>query len=123
MPETRLLLERVMERVELRQFTLEGFHDRRDHKRRNQRIRAGVLGISVFALAAIGLVRLLGSEPIPADQPSSAFVGTWTSTELDLDESSPDDDNPPGGGRRPRDHAARRLLLPVLGSSDRPWRR
>ena len=87
MPETRTLLERVMERVELRQFTLEGFHDRRDHKRRNQRIRAGVLGIAVFALAAIGLVRLLGSEPIPADQPSSAFVGTWTSTELD-DESS-----------------------------------
>ena len=51
MPETRPLLERVMERVELRPFTLEGFHDRRDRKRRNQRIAAGVVGIAVFVVA------------------------------------------------------------------------
>ena len=55
MPETSPLLERVMERVELRPFTLEGFHDRRDHKRRNQRIAAGVVGITVF-VAAIWIV-------------------------------------------------------------------
>ncbi len=35
---------------------------RRDHKRRNQRVAAGVLGIAVFAFAAVGLVRLLASE-------------------------------------------------------------
>jgi Tol biopolymer transport system component len=39
----------MMERVELRPFTLEGFHDRRDRKRRNQRIAAGVVAIVVFA--------------------------------------------------------------------------
>ena len=62
MPETPPLLERVMERIELRPFTLDGFHDRRDRKRRNQRITAGVVGIAVFAFAAIGFIRLLGSE-------------------------------------------------------------
>ena len=60
MPETRSLLERVMERVELRPFTLEGFHDRRDRKRRNQRITAGVVGIAVF-VAAVWIVTTVGS--------------------------------------------------------------
>jgi hypothetical protein len=60
MPETRPLLERVMERVELRPFTLEGFHDRRDRKRRNQRIVAGVVGIAVF-VPAIWIVTSVGS--------------------------------------------------------------
>jgi hypothetical protein len=55
MPETRPLLERVMERVELRPFTLERFHDRRDRKRRNQRIAARVVGIAVF-VAAVWIV-------------------------------------------------------------------
>jgi hypothetical protein len=53
MPETGPLLELVMERVELRPFTLEGFHDRRDRKRRNQRISAGVVGIAVFVALAL----------------------------------------------------------------------
>jgi hypothetical protein len=44
-----------MERVELRPFTLEGFHDRRDRKRRNKRITAGVVGIAVF-VAAVWIV-------------------------------------------------------------------
>jgi hypothetical protein len=57
MPETRPLLERVMERVELRPFTLEGFHDRRDRKVRNRRIAAGVVGIAVF----VGLIGILTS--------------------------------------------------------------
>jgi transglutaminase-like putative cysteine protease len=55
MPETRPLLEHVMKRVELRPFTLEEFHDRRDRKRRNQRLSAGVVGMGVF-VAAIGIV-------------------------------------------------------------------
>jgi hypothetical protein len=60
MPEIRPLLERMMERVELRPFTLEGFHDRRDRKRRDQRIAAGVVGIAVF-VAAIWIVTSVGS--------------------------------------------------------------
>jgi hypothetical protein len=68
MPETSPLLERVMERVELRPFTLEGFHDRRDHKRRNQRIRAGVLGIAIaIAVGWLGVNAIRSAPPVPAD--------------------------------------------------------
>ena len=80
-------VERAAQRFKAPDGALERLISRRDRKRRRQRIAAGVVGMAVFALAAVGLVRLLGSEPIPADQPSSAFVDTWTSTELD-DESS-----------------------------------
>jgi hypothetical protein len=68
---------------------------RRDRKRRNQRVAAGVLGIAVFALAVIGFVRLLGSErgpvigpapsssptasPSPVTQPSPSFTETFDS--------------------------------------------
>jgi hypothetical protein len=54
---------------------------RRDRKQRNQRVAAGVLGIAVFALAAVGLVRLLGSEGTPASDPTTRFVGEWASTD------------------------------------------
>jgi WD40 repeat protein len=42
---------------------------RRDRKRRNQRIRAGALGIIVALATGMILVRSLTSDPIPADQP------------------------------------------------------
>lgn len=45
---------------------------RRDHKRRNQRVAAGILGIAVFALAAVGFVRLLGSERAPVIGPAAS---------------------------------------------------
>jgi hypothetical protein len=51
MSDPRSVLERAMERVELRPFTLDGFHTRRERKRRNQRIAAGVVGITVFVVA------------------------------------------------------------------------
>ena len=60
MAEARSLLEREMERVELRPFTLDGFYGRRDRKRRNQRIAAGIVGIAVF-VAAVALVAGLSS--------------------------------------------------------------
>jgi Tol biopolymer transport system component len=81
MPETRPLLERVMERVELRPFTLEGFHDRRDRKRRNQRIAAGVVGIAVF-VAAVWIVmtggpfdRTAWDGEVPASSGVTASTG------------------------------------------------
>ncbi|HET7237019.1 MAG TPA: hypothetical protein VFK59_11390 [Actinomycetota bacterium] len=80
MPNDRSLLEREMERIELRPFTLDGFHRQRERKQRNQRVAAGIFGIAVFALAAIGFVRLLGSEGTPASDPQSPFAGTWVST-------------------------------------------
>ncbi|HET7237023.1 MAG TPA: hypothetical protein VFK59_11410, partial [Actinomycetota bacterium] len=51
--------------------------------RRNQRVAAGVLGVAVFALAAIGFVRLLGSEGTPASDPQSPFAGTWVTDDED----------------------------------------
>jgi hypothetical protein len=80
MASDRSIIERQMERVELRPFTLEGFHRQRERKQRKQRVAAGVLGIAVFALAAVGFVRLLGSEGTPAGEPRSPFQGTWVST-------------------------------------------
>ena len=45
---------------------------RRDRKRRNQRVAAGVLGIALFAFAAIGFIRLLGSERGPVIGPATS---------------------------------------------------
>ena len=82
----RSLLERQMERVELRPFTLDGFHRRRERKQRNRRIATVVVVLAVAAAGLAGVPRafLSGPGPRPADQPSSRFVGTWTSTELEL---------------------------------------
>jgi hypothetical protein len=77
MPEIRPLLERVMGRVELRPFTLEGFHDRRDRKRRDQRIAAGVVGIAVFVAVMWVLGTRVGQDTTaPADQPTGDPVRT-----------------------------------------------
>ena len=77
MPEIRPLLERMMGRVELRPFTLEGFHDRRDRKRRDQRIAAGVVGIAVFVAVMWVLGTRVGQDTTaPADQPTGDPVRT-----------------------------------------------
>jgi hypothetical protein len=73
------VLERFEPLFEAPEPSFDCFVRRRDRKRRNQRVAAGVLGIAVFA--AIGFVRLLGSEresvigpatsPPPTVSPSS----------------------------------------------------
>ena len=83
MPSDRSVLERQIERVELRPFTLEGFHRRRGRKQRNRRIGSAVV---VLALAAAGLaafVRTFSSSTIPASDPRSVFLGTWEATDTD----------------------------------------
>jgi hypothetical protein len=80
MIDERDLLERELHRFEPQPGLTERVYRRRDRKLRNQRVAAGVLGIAVFALAAIGLVRLIGSERTPASDPRSPFEGTWVST-------------------------------------------
>ena len=80
MSETKELLRRGVGGFEPMPDAFERVLVRRDRKRRNQRVAAGVLGIAVFALAAIGFVRLLGSEGTPASDPRSPFEGTWVST-------------------------------------------
>ncbi|HKZ76539.1 MAG TPA: hypothetical protein VJ259_07725, partial [Actinomycetota bacterium] len=80
MPELHDLLERRASGYEPSHDLFERVLDRRARRQRNQRVAAGVLGIAVFALAAIGFVRLLGSERTPASDPRSPFAGTWIST-------------------------------------------
>jgi hypothetical protein len=73
-------VERAAERFRLPEGSFERLALRRDRKQRNKRVAAGVLGIAVFAAAAIGFVRLFGSEGTPATDTRSPFAGTWVST-------------------------------------------
>jgi hypothetical protein len=90
MANDRSILERQMERVQLRPFTLDGFHRRRERRQRNRRIGTAVVALAMVAAVFGGLARALtsGRGAVPADQPSSRFLGTWTSTELDFPGSS-----------------------------------
>src|SRR5688572_30628179 len=80
MSDAQRTLERQLERLHPPRMAFEQLGRRRERKRRDQRVAAGVLGIAVFALAAIGFVRLLGSASTPAVDPRSPFEGTWVST-------------------------------------------
>lgn len=80
MSETKELLRRGVDGFEPTPDAFERLLARRDRKQRNQRVAAGVFGIAVFALAAIGFGRLLGSGSTPAVDPDSPFLGTWIST-------------------------------------------
>jgi hypothetical protein len=85
MANDRSTLERQMQRVELRPFTLEGFHRRRHRKERNRRIGTAVVALGVAAAGIGGVARafLSGPETRPTDQPASPFVGTWVTTDPD----------------------------------------
>jgi len=77
MSEHRSLLEREMERVQLRPFTLDGFYRRRARKRRNQGL--GTVAVAVLvAAAAIGgafrIFQLAGTSPRPASRPSTSPI-------------------------------------------------
>ena len=83
MANDRSWLEREIERVELRPFTLEGFHRRRQRKERNRRIGTAVVALAVAAAGIGGLVGSFSSGTVPAGDPRSPFVGTWVSTDID----------------------------------------
>jgi hypothetical protein len=63
------LLERQIERVELRPFTLERFHRRRQRKERNQRIGAAVVALAVAAAGIGVLARAFSERTVPASDP------------------------------------------------------
>ena len=72
MSDLRSIVDRELDRVELRPFTLEAFHRRRERKRRNQRIAAGAVGLAI-AIALIAVViatSVVRSSPAPASTPS-----------------------------------------------------
>ncbi len=76
MSDLRSIVDRELERVELRPFTLDGFHRRRDRKRRNQRIAAGGVGVAVALVLIAALVgtSIFRSRRIPASTPSPTLV-------------------------------------------------
>ena len=80
MNETRDLLERVGGRFAFPANALERLEPRRDRKRRNRRIAAGIAGIAIFAALVFGLARatLSESSPTPAvpDQSPSPSIQT-----------------------------------------------
>jgi hypothetical protein len=91
----REIVRVAVERLTPPEPSYERLVQRRDRKRRNQRIAAGVVGIAVFTFAAIGFIRLLGSEresvigpatspsstasPSPVTQPPSPFTERFDS--------------------------------------------
>ncbi len=84
MAENRSLLEREMARIELRPFTLEGFHRRREQKERNRRISAAIVGIAIALLILTSLTWVLRSAERPAVEPTPpkprgifSEVGGW----------------------------------------------
>jgi hypothetical protein len=83
MPSDRSLLERQMQRVELRPFTLDGFHRRRQRNQRNRRIGTAVLALAVAAAGIGGLVRAFSTGPVPAGDPRNPFLGTWVNSDPD----------------------------------------
>jgi hypothetical protein len=85
MADDRALLQREMERVELRPFTLDRFHRRRERKLRYRQIGTAVVALAMVAVAFGGLARALtpGRVATPAEQPTRFFLGRWTSTDAD----------------------------------------
>jgi hypothetical protein len=86
MASDRSVVERQIERVELRPFTLEGFHRRRQRKDRNRRIASAVVALLVVAATIGGLLRAFSSRTVPANKPSprpTASGGMWPQTSLE----------------------------------------
>jgi Tol biopolymer transport system component len=69
MNETKQLLERARAQFPPPTDVMDAILRRRDRKRRNQRIAAGVVGIAVALAVALGGASLLRSQPVPADEP------------------------------------------------------
>jgi Tol biopolymer transport system component len=80
MPRIADALERESRTVDLEQGDFERLLGRRERKQRNQRIRAGAVGVIVALAAGIFLVRTLTSDPTPANppepRPAPAAAGT-----------------------------------------------
>ncbi len=80
MSEMRQVVERELERVDLRPFTLDGFHRRRDRKRRNRRIRAVAAAVVIAVVVDGGLVRAFSRSEAPTIPASSSWTidfRTW----------------------------------------------
>ena len=85
MADPRTIVERELGRVDVRPFTLETFHTRRDRKRRNQRLAAGAVGVSIALAVALIASQVAiqrdrtGGAPTPRNG-AIAFEGNRGST-------------------------------------------
>ena len=70
------LFERAGARYEPPDLQMEGLLKRQDRKRRNQRIRAGVLGLAIaIAVGWLGINAIRSTPPVPADEPTPTPAG------------------------------------------------
>lgn len=84
MSEYRTTLERELERLSPPRIPFDQLVGRRDRKRRDQRIRAGALGLAIaIAMGWLGVNAIRSTEPppVPADLPSTPE--TWSRIRLD----------------------------------------
>jgi Tol biopolymer transport system component len=63
MPDPRTIVEHELQRVDVPPFTLGTFHARRDRKRRNQRLAAGALGVSIALAGALIASQVVDGGP------------------------------------------------------------
>jgi hypothetical protein len=77
--------ERAFELFDMPEPAMARLVARRHRKERNRRVGTTVVALAVAAAAIGGVARafLAGPGTRPAKQPTSPFVGTWISTELD----------------------------------------
>jgi Tol biopolymer transport system component len=88
MSEYRDVLERDLERLSPPRIPFEQLESRRDRRRRNQRIRAGVLGVAVaLAVALVGAITIRSTAPAPANEtptPSPPGLNAGSDVAIDL---------------------------------------
>lgn len=93
MSDTRDLLRPAVKGFEPAPDALERVLVRRDRKRRNARVAAGIVGVAIFAIAALGLARVLESErtggPPEPTQPTNGRWVVFSALHLDPDPDAP----------------------------------
>jgi Tol biopolymer transport system component len=72
MPDLRSIVDGELSKIQVRPFAIDAVHERRERKRRNQRIRAGALGIAIAAtlLAILAGTTVFRSSSSPAATPT-----------------------------------------------------
>jgi hypothetical protein len=71
MSDTKERLQRARSQFPPPESVMESLRRRRDRKRRNQRIRAGVLGLAIaIAVGWLGVNAIRSTPPVPADDPT-----------------------------------------------------
>jgi hypothetical protein len=89
MSDTRDLLRSAVEGFEPTADAFERVLVRSDRKRRNARVAAGIVGVAIFVLAALGLARLLESERTTGLPPTNGRWVVFSALHLDPDPDAP----------------------------------